>query len=227
MVLGDKLSQIGGTHVLFLLAQRIVQVQLVDAQLVGHDHVHVIGHTAGHPMVAADGLQPPDLIHVLEGDAVHLVGAVSLQQGTQTLHALAGVVDVGQHKVDDVLLADAALHQRVSAQHAGIGGNGLGSGHADVGGVDTGRRPDAFALHSVGHGGKAHGPGGHRDLHVRNHRLIGGGQVLRMDDRPLFSGEMPGTRIVVAGNHGRTVVGGIFADKNSSAGHFTKLPFLI
>ena len=58
-------------------------------------------------MVAADGLQPPDLVHILESDAVHLIGAVLFQQLAQTEHALAGRVDVGQDEVNNIFLADA------------------------------------------------------------------------------------------------------------------------
>ncbi len=98
MILFDKVAQIGRAHEVLLLAKSVVQVQRVQAQLVRHDHIDIIGHAAGHPVVAADGLQPPDLVHILEGNAVHLVGAVLLQQAAQAPDTLARGADVGQDK---------------------------------------------------------------------------------------------------------------------------------
>jgi len=132
VVVPDELPQVGRAEIVFLCAESVLEVEGVDAQLVRHDHIGVVRHPAGHPVVAADGLEPPDLVHVLKGDAVHLIGAVLLQQSAQTKHALPGRVDVGQDEVDDVLLADAAGHfrltvlrglvdhQRVRAQHPGV-----------------------------------------------------------------------------------------------------------
>ena len=87
-------------------------------------------------MVAAHGLEPPDLVGVREGDAVHLVGAKALEERAQALDALASTSDIGQNEGDHVLLADAAhllglvallalgaaggavLDERVGAEHA-------------------------------------------------------------------------------------------------------------
>ena len=132
VIVPDELPQVGRAEMILLCTESVVEVEGVDAQLVRHDHIGVVRHTAGHPVVAADGLQPPHLVHVGKSDAVHLVGAVGLQQLAQTLHALAGGVDVGQHQIHNILFADAAghfrlaalggavLHQRVRAQHAGL-----------------------------------------------------------------------------------------------------------
>ena len=107
-----------------------------------------------------------------------------IQQAAQPLHALPGRVDIRQHQIDDILLADAAghlrgiahgrlvHHQRVSPQHAGVGGDGLGSGHAHIGGIDTGRSPDALALHSVWHGRHPHGIARQGDLHMGQHGFV-------------------------------------------------------
>ena len=231
MVLCDELGKVGRAHVFLLLAQGVGQVKAVQTQLVGHDHIHVIRHTAGDPVVTADGLQPPHLVHVGKSDAVHLVSAVGLQQLAQTLHALAGGVDVGQHQIHNILFADAAghfrlaalggavLHQRVRAQHAGVGGDRLSGGHAHVGGVHAGSRPDALALHGVGHGGKAHGTLRQGHFHMGQHTAVDLGQVLRVHHGELFGGEMAGTGIVVAGDHGRAVVRRLFADQNGSTSH--------
>lgn len=132
VIVPDELPQVGRAEIILLCAESVVEVEGVDAQLVRHDHIGVIRHTAGHPVVAADGLQPPDLVHILESDAVHLIGAVGFQQLAQTEHALAGRMDVGQDEVNNILLADAAGdfrlavpgglidHQRVCAQNAGV-----------------------------------------------------------------------------------------------------------
>ena len=53
MVLCDELGKVGRAHVFLLLAQGVGQVKAVQTQLVGHDHIHVIRHTAGDPVVAA------------------------------------------------------------------------------------------------------------------------------------------------------------------------------
>ena len=66
------------------------------------DSIGVVRHTAGHPVVATDGLQPPDLVHILESDAVHLLGAVLFQQLAQTEHALAGRMDAVSYTHLDV-----------------------------------------------------------------------------------------------------------------------------
>ena len=238
VVLCNKFTQIGRAEVVFLCAEGIFQIKSIDAQLVGHDHIHIVRHAAGDPVVTADGLQPPDLVHVLKSDAVHLVSTVLLQQTAQTQHALTGRVDIGQHQIDDILLADAAghlglfalgglvLHQRVCAQHTGVGGDGLGSGHAHVSGVDARSCPDALALHGVGHGGKPQRALRQRDLHMGEDAAVGLGQILRVDHGEFFSGEMAGAGVIVAGDHGRAIVRCCLADQNGSASHRFSLHIL-
>ena len=166
VVFRDEIQQIGGAEVILLSPEGVHQIKEVDALLVGHDHVAVVGDPLGDPVVPADGLQPPDLVHVLEADAVHLVGAVLLQQRAQAQNALPGRADVGQHDGEHVLLPDAAGHQRVGPLDAGIGGDGLGLAHGDVGGVDPGLAPDALVGQGVGHGGVAQGILRQLDLHA-------------------------------------------------------------
>ena len=238
VVLGDELPQVGRAEVVFLCAEGIFQIKGVDAQLVGHDHIHIVRHAAGDPVVTADGLQPPDLVYILKSDAVHLVSTVLLQQAAQTQHALTGRVDIGQHQIDDILLADAAghlglftlggliLHQRVCAQHAGVGGDGLGGGHAHIGGIDAGSRPDALALYGVGHGGKPQCALRQGDFHMGEDAAVGLGQVFRVDHSEFFSGEMAGAGVIVAGDHGRAIVRCCLADQNGSASHRFSLHIL-
>ena len=219
VILFDKVTQISRAHEVLLLAQGVVQVQCVQAQLVRHDDIDIVGYAAGHPVVAADGLQPPNLVHILEGNAVHLIGAVLFQQAAQAAGTLAGGAHVGQHKVDDIFLADAALDQRVSAQHARVGGDGLGRGHADVGSVHTAGRPQALALHGVGHGSHPQAVAGQGDLDARNHGFVDSRVVLRLEHGKFFRGKMAGAGIVVAGDHRGAVIRRIFADQNGSASH--------
>ena len=218
VVLVHKGLQVLRAHVVFLCAAGVGKVEAVDAELVGHHDIAVVRHTAGHPVVAADGLQPPDLVHILKRDAVHLIGAVRPEQLAQSHHALAGRADIGQHEADDVLLANAAghfrpfpfgglvHHQRVCAQNARVGRDGLGGRHAHMGRIDARGRPDALAFHGVGHGRHPQRMAGQRHLHMGDHRPIDGRVLLRLHDHELFGREMPRTRIVVAGDHGGAIV---------------------
>ena len=166
MIPVDKLAQIGRADKVLLLAQCIVQIQHIQPQLVGHDDIHIIGHAAGHPVVAADRLKPPDLVRILKGNAVHLISAVLLQQAAEAVYTLTRGADVGQDQINDVLLADAALDERVGPQHARVGGDGLGGGHADIGSVHAAGSPQALALHSVRHSGHPQAACGQGDLNA-------------------------------------------------------------
>ena len=166
MIPADKLTQIGRADKVLLFAQCIVQIQHIQSQLVGHDDIHIIGHAAGHPVVAADRLKPPYLVRILKGNAVHLIGAVLLQQAAEAVYTLPRGADVGQDQINDVLLADAALDERVGPQHTRVGGDGLGGGHADIGSVHAAGSPKALALHSVGHGGHPQAALGQGDLNA-------------------------------------------------------------
>ena len=140
-------------------------------------------------------------------------------------------MDIGQHQIDDIFLADAAghlglfalggliLHQRVCAQNAGVGGDRLGGGHADIGGVDARSSPDALALHGVGHGGHPQGIARQGNFYMRDDRLVNSRVFLRLNDNELFCGEVAGAGIVVPGDHGRAVIRGFFADKDGSTSH--------
>ena len=110
-------------------------------------------------------------------------------------------------------------HQRVCAQNAGVGGDRLGGGHADVGGVDARSSPDALALHGVGHGGHPQGIARQGNFYMRDDRLVNSRVLLRLNDNELFRGEVAGAGIVVPGDHGRAVIRGFFADKDGSTSH--------
>ena len=116
-------------------------------------------------------------------------------------------------------LTDAALDEPGQRPARAVGGDGLGSRHADVGRVDAAGRPQALSLNSVGYRGDAQAAAGQRDLDARNDGFIDRGVVLRLKNGKLFGSEMAGAGIVVAGDHRGPVVGRIFADQNGGASH--------
>ena len=230
MVCGNPLAQVGRAQVLALLAVRVVEVEGVNAQLVGHGDVAVVRHAAGDPVVAAHGLQPPDLVHVAEGDAVHLVGAVALQQGAQAQHAVAGAGGVGQDQRDHVLLADAAgragrgviAHQRVCRQDALVGGQGLGGAHAHVAGVETGLLPQALLEVCVGHGRVAHASLRQGHGEVTDHAGVAGLSRGVHGDEALGA-ELAVGGVLVAGHDGGAVEARLLAHEDGGAGHVPSL----
>lgn len=150
MVRAEELAQVRARQVVVAGAFGVVEVEGVDAQLVRHRDVVVLRDATRDPVVPADGLQPPDVLLVAEGDPVHLVGAVLGQQRAQALDALAGGADVGQDQGHKVLLAEPAgrargrvvLHERVGAEHPRVAGDRLRGAHGDDRRVDAGARPD-------------------------------------------------------------------------------------
>ena len=231
VVLGHPLAQVGAAQVLALLAKGVVEVERVDRELVGHHDVGVVGHALGNPVVAAHRLEPPDLVDVLEGDAVHLVGAIALKQAAQTQHALAGRTNVGKHEREHVLLADAAghlgqgtagglqAHKRVGAKHALVGGERLGLAHGDVGLVDACLAPDAFLKVGVGHAGVAHGLLGQVNLEMGDDTAIVARLVGGLHDVVALGRELAAGCVLIARDDGRPIVAGVLANKQSSARH--------
>ena len=220
MVFRDEIQQVGRAEGLLLFTESVRQVQGVDALLIRHDDAAVVRHAAGHPVVSADGLKPPEFLRVLKTDAVHLISAVTRMQFPQPQHALPGGTDVGQGQGHQVLLADAALHQGVRPQDPGVGGDGLRGGHGHVGGVDAGGGPDALLLGAgVGGGGVALGVVGQVDLHLGDVGDIVPGLVLRPYHRKAFGGKMTGGGILVPGHQGGAVGAGVFSYQNGCAGH--------
>ena len=231
VVLGHPLAQVGAAQVLGLLAKGVVDVERVDRELVGHHDVGVVGHALGNPMVAAHRLEPPDLVDVLEGDAVHLIRAIALKQAAQTQNALTRRADVGKHEREHVLLADATghlgqgtagglqAHKRVGAEHALVGGERLGLAHGNVGLVDARLAPNAFLKVGVGHAGVAHGLLGQVDLEMGDDaaivtRLVGG-----LHDVVALGRELTAGCVLVARDDGRPIVAGVLANEQSSARH--------
>ena len=59
-----EFQKITGAHKVRLLSECILEIKLVNPLLVRHDDVAVVRYTPCHPVVAADGLEPPDLIFI-------------------------------------------------------------------------------------------------------------------------------------------------------------------
>ena len=78
MILCDEFLQICRAEVRFLRAEGVLKVERVHAELVRIDDDAILGNFLRDPVVAANGLEPPDLVFVVESDAVRLIGAVLL-----------------------------------------------------------------------------------------------------------------------------------------------------
>ena len=203
---------------ILLCVQGILQIKGIDSELVRHHHISVVRHSPGDPVMAADGLQPPDLVFIGKSNAVHLVGTVFLQQASQTCDTLSGTVNVRKHQRHNVLLADAAgdlfhtilrrniFHQWIRSQNSGIGSDSLCGRHAHTCRIDTVRRPGAFSLQRVGHCGITYGILRQIDLHMGKHGFVFFRLFFRMHHHKFLRGKLSGGGIIVPGDHGRSVI---------------------
>ena len=237
MPLGHPSAQVGGAHVIGLGALGVIQVKAVDTQLVGHGHIGVIGHALGDPVVTADGLEPPDLVHVAKGDAVVLVGAIALEQVTQNAYAVAGGFGIWQHQGHHVLLAQTAglrrniavlvlvalgghvVDERVGAANALVGGERLGCGHAHIELVETGLGPDAVARDNIGDARVAHGVIGQFNGQVTQDARVDARLLVGMHHAHTLGLKHPVGRVLVAGNQRRPVVARVLTNQNRCARH--------
>ena len=78
----DELFQIRRAHMGLLFRKGVLQIETVDTKLIGHHYVNIIRHPLCYPVMSSDGLQPPDFLMILKGDAVHFIGTVLLQQAS-------------------------------------------------------------------------------------------------------------------------------------------------
>ena len=198
---------------------RIAEIKEVDPQLVGDHGIGIIRKTTGHPVVSANGFQPPDVFAVAEADAVHFIGPILLQQGSQTQAAFLCGSDIRQDDGHKILLADAAFHQRIGSLDPGIGGDGLRGSHRHVRCIDPSRSPFPFILHGVGNTGIGHGIIRKFDGDFGNHRGIAPGLVLGKDRHEFLRGIASGSGVGVAGNQGASVGRSEFSDQQCGTGH--------
>ena len=146
MVAFDEFRQVVAAHEFARVAEGVVEIEIVDAKLVGNNRAFVVRHAAGDPMVSTDGFDVPDFVHIRNDDAVRFVRPVCFEQFSEALHTFARGVDVRQHEGDDVFFADAAwgfrltigfvgwlqYDQRVGTEHAFVDGDGFGGAHGHV-----------------------------------------------------------------------------------------------
>ena len=146
MVRFDEFLQVVAAHEFARVAEGVVEIEIVDAKLVGNNRAFVVRHAAGDPMVSTDGFDVPDFVHIRNDDAVRFVRPVCFEQFSEALHTFARGVDVRQHEGDDVFFADAAwgfrltigfvgwlqYDQRVGTEHAFVDGDGFGGAHGHV-----------------------------------------------------------------------------------------------
>ena len=178
MILFHKVQEILRAHMFLLCSVRVLEIKFVDSQLIRHDHILIVRNPLCHPVMAADGLEPPDFVHILERDAVHLVGAVFLQKASETQDSLAGTSDVREYKDHKVFLTDPAglfrltvlgrnvFYQGICPQYSFVGCDGLGGRHSDVGFVYAAGRPDSLSRKHIWRGSVAHRIFRKRNLHL-------------------------------------------------------------
>ena len=237
MPLGHPGAQVGGAHVVDLSALGVVQVKAIDTQLVGHGHIGVIGHALGDPVVAADGLEPPDLVNVTKGDAVVLVGAVALEQVAQDAHTVAGGLGVRQHQGHHILLAQTAglrrniavlalvalgghvVHKRIGAADTLVGGECLGCRHANVELVEAGLGPNAMTRDNVGDTCVTHGIIGQLNGQVAQDTRVDTRLLIGMYYAHALGLKYPIGRVLIAGNQRRAVVTRVLTNQNRCARH--------
>ena len=229
VVLRNEGLQIPGAQVFPALAKGIRKIKPIQSELVGHNDAFVVRHPAGNPVVTADGLHPPDLFVIVEGNAIGLISTVLLQELSQPHNALPGRMDIGQHQNHQVLLADSprdillpaalglpVLHHRVRPQNSGIGRDGLRGGHAHVGLVDARCGPNTLGPVHIGAGGIAHGVLRQLDGQMADDAFVCAGLLFRVHRHQLFHVKVT---VIRSGDHGRAVIAGVSAYKNGCAGH--------
>ena len=237
MPLGHPGAQVGGAHVVGLGALSVIQVKAVDTQLVGHGHIGIVRHALGDPVVTADGLEPPDLVHVAKGDAVVLVSAIALEQVAQDAHAVAGGLGIRQHQGHHVLLAQATgpcrdvsvlafvalggyvVDERVGAADALVGGERLGCGHANIELVEAGLGPDAVARDNIGDARVAHGVIGQFNGQVTQDARVDARLLVGMHNAHTLGLKYPVGRVLVTRDQGRPVVARVLTNQNRCARH--------
>ena len=185
--------------------------------------------------MAAQGLHPPDLIDIGKSHAVHFVSAIFFKQRCSAKYTFPRTANIGQHYGDKVLFANTACllrdltisgfidNERISAENALVGSDGLRRSHGYICCIDAGASPDTFIGKDVGNCGIAHGLVGKFDFDMTYDRTINVGLLIRRDDDQLLRCIPSGGRIVVAGDHSRAVVGCFSASEQCCTGHFCYL----
>ena len=216
---------------LSLFAKRILQIKFIHTKLIRHHHIPIIRNFLCDPVMPSDRLQPPDLILILECNAILLIGSVGLQKASQAKHTFPCTVDVRKHQIYNIFLTDAArhflfpvlrrlvFHQRICAKHPGIGRDGLSGSHSHVLFIHAAGRPDPLSLHRVRHCRKLVRMIRKFHFHMGQHRTVCPLLLLWVDHHKFLRGEMTGTGIIVSGDHGGSVIRCMFSYKNRCTSH--------
>ena len=237
MILADELHQIGAAHMIAGIAERILYIEIVKPQLVGNRGIAVIRHTLGNPMVSANRLHIPHVVHIRNGDAVRLIRAEPFQQLAQPTHAFTRGMHVRQHQRDEILLADTTgdfrpviiiagiamgrlqFDHRISTEHPLVHRDRLGRAHRDIALADPAFRENSAAGQRVRDNAVAAWVARQVDAHVAQFAAVMPRLVARIDGDEAFRVVAARTGIVVAGDHGRAVDSGGFSDKKRSTRH--------
>ena len=220
-----------------LLAKRIFKIKFVNAQLIRHGHIRFVRHTLGDPMMAANGFQPPNLVNVGEGNAVHLIGAKFLKQRTQTFHTLTGGGDVRKHKCEEILFANTTgdfrlkaffaflalgrleFHERIGAKHTLVGGERFGGTHGNVRLIHTSFAPNAFFQIGIRHSRILQRIVRKVDFNMRKHALVLARLIFRLDYDEALRAKFTICTIFITGDDGRSVITCVFANQNRGTRH--------
>ena len=227
-----EFTQIGTAHEFTLGVEGVVEVEIVDAELVGDRGIAVIGHAAGDPMVSADRFDIPDFVYVGNDDAIRFVGAVCFKQFGETCDAFACRGYVRQHKGDDVFLTDTAgllgliigavrfadsrpqLDHRVRTEHALVDSDGFGGAHRHVVLADARFRENSAIWQHIWHNAVSAWIVGKIDFDMTEHTAVMPRLVLRRDRNEFLRIVTAGTGIIVACDDSGAVVAGFLSYKN-------------
>ena len=200
----NEIFQIGRTHIFFLLGKSIFQIELVNTKLIWHDYIDIIRHFAGHPVMTADSLKPPDLLRILKSNAVHFISAILLKQTAEAFDTFTGTANIRQNQAYNIFLADTAFNlflfifgrlidnQWISTQNSRIGSNSFCGCHGHIGFIDAAGRPDTIAFKGVGYSGITHRIVRKVDFHMGKDRYVFAGLFIRVNHHVFLWGKSAG-----------------------------------
>ena len=154
--------------------------------------------------MTADGFKPPDFIRILKSDAVHFISAVLFKQAAKAFDTFTGAADIRQNKAYDIFFADTAFdfflsifgrmidNQWISTQNSGIGSDGFGGGHGNIGFIDAAGGPDTFAFKGIWYSGITHRIVRKVDFHMGKDRYVFAGLLIRVNHHVFLRGKSAG-----------------------------------
>ena len=94
VIVRDEIPQVFGAEVFFSCAKSVFKVKPVHPELIRHQHAPIIRYASGYPVMASDGLHPPDFMFIIESNSVGFVGSVLLEQRGKAENPFAGTVNI-------------------------------------------------------------------------------------------------------------------------------------